>query len=73
MGGRVSGGPIITDYTMVMWENRFNVTRERLHGEIRVTFTSGTGHGATWEGFKGRAVVGCIMIISAGQLTDALH
>ena len=45
----------------------------KLHGVIRVTFTSGTGHGATWEGFKGRAVVGCIMIISAGQLTDALH
>ena len=47
MGGRVSGGPIITDYTMVMRSIRFNVTRERLHGEVRVAFTSGTGHGGT--------------------------
>ena len=69
----VGWGPIITDYTMVMWESRFIVTREKLHGEIRVAFTSVTGHGGTWRGFKGRAVVGCIMIISAGQLTDALH
>ena len=88
--GRVSGGNIITDDAMVRWENRFNLTRERLHGEIRVTFTTTIGHGTTWGGFKGRerigysrsapgadriqpTVVGCILIISAGQLTDALH